>query len=186
MRCQRLTKGKQHLKSPCISNRLTHTGSFLFSDGCFSAGQIATISLLAVIVASHDNHPVLHECCNCRPFVFIVVRCIARQAYRKVKTSCLENLAHFCQFRCQCWQMESTIMNFFDFTSRSKTTHIASSLFSDRCFSAAQIAKISLLALTVASLDNRPVTRRGKTPSANFWVSLEKCVGHSWKILDKV
>ena len=107
MRCQRLTKGKQHLKSPCISNRLTHTGSFLFSDGCFSAGQIATISLLAVIVASHDNHPVLHECCNCRPFVFIVVRCIARQAYRKVKTwkhfglhNCIKMLSQFRTLYC--------------------------------------------------------------------------------------
>jgi len=45
----------------------------------------------------------------------------------------------------------------FVFISRSKTTHIASFLSSDSCFSAAQIAKVSLLVLTVASLDNRLV-----------------------------
>jgi len=44
---------------------------------------------------------------------------------------------------------------FFVFRSRSKTTHIASFIFSDSCFSAAKILKLSLLALTVASLDNK-------------------------------
>jgi len=46
------------------------------------------------------------------------------------------------------------MLNFFVFMGRSKTTHTASFLFSDSCFSAAQMTKISLLALTVASLDN--------------------------------
>jgi len=40
------------------------------------------------------------------------------------------------------------MLKFFVFVSRSKTTHIASFLFSDSCFSAAHMAKISLLALT--------------------------------------
>jgi len=40
----------------------------------------------------------------------------------------------------------------FCFISRSKTMHIASLLFSDSCFSAAQIDKITLVVLTVASL----------------------------------
>ena len=45
----------------------------------------------------------------------------------------------------------------FVFRSRSKTTQIASFLISTSFFSAAQIAKISLLALTAASLDNQLV-----------------------------
>jgi len=49
------------------------------------------------------------------------------------------------------------MLKFFVFTNRSKTTHIASFLSSDSCFSAAQIAQISLLALTVASHDNHLV-----------------------------
>jgi len=43
------------------------------------------------------------------------------------------------------------MLKFFVFISRSKTTYIASFLFSDSYFSAAQIDKISLPALTVAS-----------------------------------
>jgi len=49
------------------------------------------------------------------------------------------------------------MLQFSVFISRSKTTHIASFMFSDSCLSAAQIAQISLLALTVASLDNHLV-----------------------------
>jgi len=45
------------------------------------------------------------------------------------------------------------MLKFFVFISRGKTTHIASFVFSHSCFSVAQIAKISLLAVTVASLD---------------------------------
>ena len=45
----------------------------------------------------------------------------------------------------------------FVFISRSKTTHVAAFLFPDSCFSAAQKAKISLFALTVASLDSHLV-----------------------------
>jgi len=45
----------------------------------------------------------------------------------------------------------------FVFISRNKTKHIASFIFSDRYFSGAQIVKISLLALTVTSLDNHLV-----------------------------
>ena len=71
-----------------------------------------------------------------------------------IKTSRLKNFAQFCQVKCQCWQNESTMLIFFIFISCSKTMHIASFLFSESCFSAAQIAKSSLLALTVASLDN--------------------------------
>jgi len=48
----------------------THIASFLFTDSCFSAAQI---SLLALTVASLDNHHVLHARCNYRLFVFIVV-----------------------------------------------------------------------------------------------------------------
>jgi len=48
-------------------------------------------------------------------------------------------------------------MEFFVFTSRSKKMLGASHFVSHSCFSAAQIAKISLLALTVASLDNHLV-----------------------------
>jgi len=46
------------------------------------------------------------------------------------------------------------MLKFFVFRSRSKTMHIAPFLFSYSCFSAAQIAKISLLALPVALLHN--------------------------------
>jgi len=53
--------------------------------------------------------------------------------------------------------LESTVLEFFVFTRRSKTMLIASFLFSDSCFSAAKIAKISLVALTVASLVNHLV-----------------------------
>jgi len=49
------------------------------------------------------------------------------------------------------------MLKYFVLISRSKTTHVAPFLFSDSCFSAAQIASISLLALTVASLDNHLV-----------------------------
>jgi len=54
-------------------SKRTHIASFLFSDSCFSAAQIAKISLLALTVASLDYHLVLHARCNCRPFLFIVV-----------------------------------------------------------------------------------------------------------------
>ena len=78
-------------KAPCwncfLSRRKTaHIASFLFADNCFSVARIAKISLLALIVASLDNHLVLHARCNCRPFVFVVVWCIARQADRNGKT----------------------------------------------------------------------------------------------------
>jgi len=46
------------------------------------------------------------------------------------------------------------MLQFFVFISRNETTHIASFLFSDSCYSAAQTAKISLLTLTVALRDN--------------------------------
>jgi len=49
------------------------------------------------------------------------------------------------------------VLKFFVFICRNKTTHIVSFLFSDSCFNAAQIVKISLLALGVASLDNHLV-----------------------------
>ena len=52
---------------------------------------------------------------------------------------------------------KSTILKFFVFISRSETTHFASFLFSDSYFSGAQTPKISLLVLTVASLDNHLV-----------------------------
>ena len=63
-----------------------HIASFLFSESCFSAAQIAKISLLALTVASLDNHLALHASCNCGPFVFIVVFCITRQADRNGET----------------------------------------------------------------------------------------------------
>ena len=47
---------------------------------CFSADQMAKISLVALTVASLDNHLVLHARCNCQPFVFIGVWCLASQA----------------------------------------------------------------------------------------------------------
>jgi len=47
--------------------------ALLVSDSCFSAAQIAKISLLAVKVVSLDNHIVLHARCNRRPSVFIVI-----------------------------------------------------------------------------------------------------------------
>ena len=59
--------------------------------------------------------------------------------------------------KCQCWQKELTMMKFFVFNSRSKTTHFESFLFPDSYSRAAQIVKISHLALTVASLDNHLV-----------------------------
>ena len=75
----------------------------------------------------------------------------------KVNISCLKNFAQFCQVKCQCWQNKRTMMDFFVFISRSETTHFASFLFPVSYSSAAQKAKISLIALTVASLDNHLV-----------------------------
>jgi len=54
-------------------NKTTHIASFLSSDSCFSAAQIAQISRLIPIAASLDNHLVLNVRCNCRPFVVVVV-----------------------------------------------------------------------------------------------------------------
>jgi len=69
-----LTKGKQHVEIVFLSRSKTApVASFLFSDNCFSATQIPKISLLALTVASLDNHVVLDTRCNCRPFVFIVI-----------------------------------------------------------------------------------------------------------------
>jgi len=70
-----LTKGKHHVEIFVFRSRskTTHIASFLFSDSCFSAAQIAKISLLALTVASFDNHHVLHARCNRRPFVFMIV-----------------------------------------------------------------------------------------------------------------
>jgi len=49
-------------------SKTTRIASFLFSDSCFNAAQMAKISLLALTVASLDNHLVLHARCNCRLF----------------------------------------------------------------------------------------------------------------------
>ena len=78
-------------------SKTTHIASFLFSDSCPSA---AKISLLALTVASLDNHIVLHVRCNCRPFVFILVWYIARQADRNGETvkhfhNCIKMLTQF-------------------------------------------------------------------------------------------
>jgi len=66
----------------------------------------------------------------------------------KSKHPPLKNTAQFCQVWCQCWQKEAPCCIFFVFISRSEATHIASFLFSNNCFNAAQITKISLPALT--------------------------------------
>jgi len=55
------------------SRRKTKYIASFLSDSCFSVAQIAKISLLAVTVASLDNHLVLHAHCNCRPLFFIVI-----------------------------------------------------------------------------------------------------------------
>ena len=81
----------------------THIASFLFSDSCFSSAQIAKISVLALIVASLDNHLVLHAHCNCRTFLFIVVWCNARQAGRNHKT-----VKHFHNCVKVLWQFRAT------------------------------------------------------------------------------
>ena len=44
------------------------------------------ISLFILTAASLENHPVLNARCNCRPFVLVVVWCIARQADRNGET----------------------------------------------------------------------------------------------------
>ena len=80
--------------------KTTHIASFLSSDSCFSAAQIAKISLLILTAASLDNHLVLNARCNCRPFV-LVVWCIARQADRngeRVRHS--HNCNIFCKVFC--------------------------------------------------------------------------------------
>ena len=76
-----MLKKKCHFEIFVVISRrkTTHVASYLCSDSCFSA---AKISLLTLTVASLDNHLVLHARCNWRPFVFIVVWCIARQADR--------------------------------------------------------------------------------------------------------
>jgi len=67
-------------------SKTTHIASFLFFDRCFihwfSAAEAPKISPQALTVASLDNPLVLHERCNCRPSVYIVVSCIARKADR--------------------------------------------------------------------------------------------------------
>ena len=83
-----------------IRSKTTHIASSLFCDRCFSAAQIARISILALAVAALDNHLVLHARCNCRPFVFIVIWCIARQADRNSATAkhfhyCIKALSQF-------------------------------------------------------------------------------------------
>jgi len=67
-------------------SKTTHIASSLCSDSSFSAAQIAKISLVAVTVASPDNHFILHARCNCRPFVFIVVWSTVRQVDRNDET----------------------------------------------------------------------------------------------------
>ena len=94
-------KGKQHVEIFVFISRskTTHIASFLFFDSCFSAAQVAKISLLTLIVVSLDNHLVLHA--RCRSFFFIVVWCIARQADRSDKTvkdffhNCIKVLSQF-------------------------------------------------------------------------------------------
>jgi len=77
-------------------SKTTHIAPFLFSDSCFSAAQTAKISLLPFTVASLGQPPILHARYNCRPSVFIVVGCTARQADRNSET-----VKHFrnCIFR---------------------------------------------------------------------------------------
>ena len=65
----------------------------------------------------------------------------------KSKHPASKTFGQFCQVRCQCWQKESTMLNFFVFVSRNEATHFASFSFSNSCFNAAQIAKISPPAL---------------------------------------
>jgi len=60
--------------------KTVHFASFLISDSCFSAAQIAkTLLLAALTAASLDNQLILHMRCNHRHFVFAVIWCIARQ-----------------------------------------------------------------------------------------------------------
>jgi len=59
----------------------------------------------------------------------------------KSKISRLKNFAQFCQVRCQCIQNEDAMLKFFVFTSRSKTTHMASFSSSNSCFTAVQQPK---------------------------------------------
>ena len=79
-------------------SKRTHIASFIFSDSCFSAAQIPKISHQALTVASLDNNHVLHAHCNCQPFVFIVVWCIARPANRNVKAHFHNCIKIFLQF----------------------------------------------------------------------------------------
>jgi len=56
-------------------------------------------------VASLENHLILHACCNCRSFVFIVVWCIARQVDRNGEIvkhfhDCIKVLSQFCTPYC--------------------------------------------------------------------------------------
>jgi len=88
---------------------------------------------------------------------------------------------------------------FFVFISCSKITHTASFLFSDSYFSAAQMAKSSLLALTVASLDHHLVFHawciarqadRNVETLQHFSIIALKCfrsfVHHSVQICDSI
>ena len=82
------------------SRRKTKYIASFLSDSCFSVAQIAKISLLAVTVASLDNHLVLHAHCNCRPLFFIVIWCIVRQVDRNGETvkhfhNCIKVLSQF-------------------------------------------------------------------------------------------
>jgi len=97
-----LTKERHHVEFFVLisRNKTTHIALFIFSDSCFSAAEIAKIALLALTVASLDNHLVFHARYNSQAFAFIVVWCIARQADRKDETvkhfhNCIKVLSQF-------------------------------------------------------------------------------------------
>ena len=80
---------------------------FLFSSVSVKQRTLHHFSFLtaasvrpALTVVSLDHHLVLHARCNCRPFVFVVVWCIARQVDRNGETlkhfhNCIKVLSQF-------------------------------------------------------------------------------------------
>ena len=156
-------------------SKTTYISSFLTSDSCFSAAQRAKILLLALTVASLDNHLVLHARCNCQPFVFLVVWCITRQTDRNGETvkhfhNCITVLLQFRRLYCtnlrqyreaearRCaWQCTDTKHNFrfqllrqkiasaYNIAAVCRNSHVQENMVSSNRFTSIQGKTISRL-----------------------------------------
>ena len=177
-----LTRPKHHAEIFVFisCSKTTHLASLSFSDSCFSAGQTAKISLHALTVASLDNHLLLHARCNCRPLVFIIVWCSARQADCNGET-----VKHFIgALKCFCSFVHHTVQICGSrVTARSEAVRMTmhrypannlASTFCARTLSAYNIAAVYCNSCVQENMlsSNRFTSIQGKTIS-EFRVSLQ-------------